>query len=56
MYGVDAPTATKSGYAQNYSIYAAGGQIDCTALMSRLAVKKQYGEVRNTINDNVYMP
>jgi hypothetical protein len=56
MYGVDAPTATKSGYAQNYSIYATGGQIDCTALMSRLAVRKQYGEIRNTINDNVYMP
>lgn len=56
MYGVDAPTATKSGYAQNYSIYATGGQIDCTALMSRLAVKKLYGEIRNTINDNVYMP
>lgn len=56
MYGVDAPTASKSGYAQNHSIYATGGQIDCTALMSRLAVKKLYGEIRNTINDNVYMP
>jgi hypothetical protein len=56
LYGVDAPTKTKTGYAQNYSIYATGGQIDCTALMSRLAVKKLYGEIRNTINDNVYMP
>lgn len=56
MYGVEAPTAAKSGYAQNYSVYATGGQIDCTALMSRLAVTKKYGEIRNTINDNVYMP
>lgn len=53
MYGVNAPTAARSGYYQTNSIYqvSGGGMISCTDLISALALSVQTGasNIRGTI-------
>lgn len=51
MYGVNAPTLARSGYYQTHSIYQANGMVNCTDLISELALSVISGSsnIRGTI-------
>ncbi len=54
LYGVNAPTVSRSGYYQTNSIYQLGGMVNCTDLISTLALSVVSGQsnVRGTITAN----
>lgn len=54
LYGVNAPTISRSGFYQTNSIYQVGGMLNCTDLISTLALSVVSGQsnIRGTISAN----